>query len=215
MTHLWNVPVFNKNQPPAVTITSPKDGAVVADGVLTLLRAEAYDVEHDNLAYTWKDGGATLGTARSMSWKFSPGWHNVSVQVYDGSDTTVVNVTIFSNSQPTITILEPKDQSSHKTTQKISFSAQVHDADGDPVTFEWREGTKVLSRSGNFTQKLGKGVHYIKINASDGRGSVESDELVIKVEEPPKAGFIPGVETVMVAAAVAVAAILAVWRRRG
>ena len=149
-----------------------------------------------------------------MSWKFSPGWHNISVRVYDGTDTTVVGVTIFANSQPTIKILEPPVQSTRKTTDKIRFSAQVSDADGDPVTFEWREGSKVLSRSGNFTQKLGKGIHYIKITASDGRSVVESDELVIKVEEPAKAGFIPGVETAMVAAAVAVAAVLAVWRRR-
>jgi hypothetical protein len=37
VTHNWNVPVFNKNQPPAVTITSPKEGAIVSDGALTLL----------------------------------------------------------------------------------------------------------------------------------------------------------------------------------
>lgn len=214
ITHIWNVPVRNKNQPPVVTIASPRDGAVVSDQNLTLLRAEAYDAEHDNLAYTWKDGSATIGTARSMSWKFSPGWHNVSVRVYDGTDTTIVSVTIFANSQPAIKILEPPVQSARKTTDKVRFSAQVSDADGDFVTFEWREGSKVLSREANFTMKFSKGVHYIKINASDGRGSVESDELVIKVEEPAKAGFIPGVETVLVAAAVAVAAVLSVWRRR-
>ncbi len=214
ITRVWSVPVFNKNQPPVVTIASPKAGAVVSDQGLTALSAEAYDPERDNLAYTWKDGGATLGTKRLMNWKFSPGWHNVSVQVFDGTDTTVVNVTIFCNSQPTITILEPAAQSSRNTTDKIRFSAEVRDADGDPVTFEWREGSNVLSREANFTKKFSKGLHYIKINASDGRGSVESDELVIKVEEPPKSGFLPGAETALLAAAVVVAALLALWRRR-
>ena len=50
--------------------------------------------------------------------------------------------------------------------------------------------------------------------ASDGRGFNESDELIIKVEEPASSGFIPGTETVLLAAAVAVAAALAVWRKR-
>jgi hypothetical protein len=213
-TQAWNIPVFNKNQPPVVTITSPRDGAVVSDQALTLLRADVYDAEHDNLAYTWKDGGATMGTARSMSWKFSPGRHNVSVHVFDGTDTTVANVTIFSNSQPTITIKEPGAESKRKTTDSIRFSAEVSDADGDPVTFEWREGSRVLSRSANFTMKLSKGLHYIKINASDGRSSVESDEIIVKVEEPPKSGFIPGTETALLAVAAAVAAAAAVWRRR-
>ena len=214
-TRTWNVPVFNVRQPPVVTITSPKDGAVVSDQNFTGLRADVYDPEHGNLAYSWKDGGATLGNLRTMTSKFSPGWHNVSIHVDYGSGTVVANVTIFSNSQPAINIIEPPAQSTRKTTDKVRFSAQVSDADGDPVTFEWREGSKVLSREANFTLKLSKGLHYIKISASDGRGSVESDELVIKVEEPAKAGFVPGVETVMVVSAVAVAAVLAVWRRRG
>jgi len=214
ITRTWNVPVRNKNKPPEVNITSPKDGAIESPDLPTLLRAEAYDADFDKLAYTWKDNGVTLGNTRSMNWKFSPGWHNVSVYVYDGTDTTPANVTIFSNSMPTIKILEPPAESTRKTTDKVRFSAEVYDADGDPVTFEWREGSKVLSREGNFTMKFSKGLHYIKIVASDGRGSIESDEVILKVEEPPSSGFIPGTETVLLAVAVAVAAALAVWRKR-
>ncbi|MBM4248852.1 MAG: hypothetical protein FJ149_05355 [Euryarchaeota archaeon] len=214
--HTWAVPVLNRNQPPVVNITSIRDGQVIPLGAPTLLRAEAYDAEHDNLAYTWKDNGVTIGVVRSMNLPngFSPGWHIVSVHVYDGTDTAVVNVTIFSDSKPSIVILTPDVESKAKTTDNILFSARVFDEDGDPVTLEWREGDRVLSREANFTKKLGRGLHYIKINASDGRGYNESSEIVIRVEEPPKSGFIPGTETLMVAAALAAVGALAALRRR-
>jgi hypothetical protein len=210
----WSVPVFNIKKEPSVNIISPKDGAVVSAQNLTSLRADVYDPEHGNLAYTWKDGNTTLGNLRIMSWKFSPGWHNVSIHVDYGVGTVVVSVTIFSNSQPTIEILQPGQESTRKTTDKVQFSASVYDLDGDPVTFQWLEGSKLLSTSGNFSTKLSKGLHYIKIRASDGRSSVESDEIIVKVEEPPKSGFVPGTETALIVVAAAVAGLLAVWRRR-
>ena len=211
--HNWTVPVFNRNQPPVVTIDSPTAGGVYPTADFVALRVTAFSPEFNKMTYTWKDYNVTVGNLKSMKWMFSPGWHNVSVQVYDGFDTTVASVTIFSDSPPTIEILSPQDMSSFKTTDKIHFSASVYDVDGDAVSFEWREGSKVLSREGNFTLKLGKGVHYIRINASDGRGFAETPEFVVKVSEPPKSGFLPGLETGLVMAATAVA-LVALWRRR-
>jgi hypothetical protein len=213
VNHGWTVPVFNKDQPPQVTIDSPAEGGVYPAADFVALRVTAFSPEFNKMTYTWKDGNVTLGNMKSMKWMFSPGWHNVSVQVYDGFVTTVADVTIFSDSPPTIQILSPKDMSNFKTTDGIRFSASVYDLDGDAVTFEWREGTKVLSREGNFTLKLGRGVHYIRINASDGHGFAQTPDLVVKVEESKKSGFLPGPVTGMVLAAAAVA-LIALWRRR-
>ena len=214
VSHCWTVPVFNRNQPPQVTILSPTPGEVVKAGELVALRADAFDPEFDKLTYTWKADGAHLGTVRSMKYKFSPGWHNLSIEVYDGTDTTVKGVSIFSDSSPSIEILSPTEKRNFKATDSIKFGVSVYDEDGDPVTFEWRDGGKVLSSEGNFTRKLGTGVHYIRVNASDGRGYNQSEEMIIKIEAVKKSGFLPGVETALAVAALAVAAATAFLRKR-
>jgi hypothetical protein len=224
-TMTWYIQVQNKNRPPVVTITSPQPGGIYPEGQMIRLSADATDPEPDTtLAFIWKEGTIALGKTRSLNWKFTAGSHTVSVLVDDGTDTTQVNVTFFSDSIPTVNITSPEDRKHYKTTQYINFSATVNDKDGDTVTVQWRERAKsgkdpVLSNAANFTKKLGKGPHEIYINATDGRNWVETPTMLIFVDEPPKqTGFLPGFELYSALAAMlaAVAAVSIFWRgRRG
>jgi len=211
--HSWTVPVFNKNQKPIVGIIQPKDGQVFAEGTMILFRSDAGDPDGDKLTYTWKEGNNTLGQARTLSWKFQPGNHTVTVYVWDGTDTTAVNITVFVASVPEITIISPQDRARFKTTDNIKFCATVSDKDGDKVTVQWRDGTKVLSTNLNFTKKLGKGTHYIKLNATDGRNGTEQ-EIVVVVEEAKTVGFLPGFESVLAMAAISCVALGSVAMRK-
>jgi hypothetical protein len=221
-TMTWYVLVHNKNRPPNVEISSPTEGAIFPEGQVLRLSANAQDPESDNLAYTWKEGNTTLGNTRSLNLKFAPGNHTASIYVDDGTDTTVKNVSFFSDSVPTINITAPADRSHFKTTDKIQFTATAYDKDGDKVTIEWRDKYgkgSVLSRDLNFTKKLGAGTHEISLNATDGRNPVETPSILIFVAEPPKpTGIIPGFElfTVLAAVLAAAAAVTILLRgRRG
>ncbi|MGQ9582592.1 MAG: Ig-like domain-containing protein [Thermoplasmatota archaeon] len=216
----WTVPVFNTNQRPEVTITSPIEGSVHQEGgPLILLRAEASDPDLDPndpsapaLIYTWKEGGATLGIAKSVRYKFPPGRHVVEVHVWDGVEDTVASVSFFVDSLPTVNVLSPGELTKQKEGRAVKFSAEVYDRDGDELTLEWREGTRVLSTSANFTMKFGAGVHYIELNVTDGRNYVEK-RLTLKVEAEEKGGLIPGYNGA--AAAIALLAALGAVMLRG
>ncbi|MEM4728521.1 MAG: Ig-like domain-containing protein [Thermoplasmata archaeon] len=207
-SHSWSVPVFNTNQRPRITIISPAEGSIYPEGgPLVLLRAEAIDPDIDPndpeapaLVYTWKEGNATLGISRSLRYKFPPGWHTVEVHVWDGFEDTVASVRFFVDSIPTVNILSPGELHKCREGSAVRFSAEVFDRDGDTLTLEWREGTKVLSTSANFTKKFSPGVHYIDLNVTDGRNYVEK-RLTLKVEAEPKKGLLPGATAPATAAA--------------
>ncbi len=219
-SHSWSVPVFNTNQRPEITITSPSVGSVYREGgPLVLLRAEAWDPDIDPndpsapaLIYSWKEGGATLGRGKSLKYKFPPGWHIVEVHVWDGVEDTVASVSFFVDSLPTVNLLSPGEFSKHKEGRAVNFSAEIYDRDGDNLTIEWREGAKVLSTSANFTMKFSAGVHYIELNVTDGRSYVEK-RLTLKVEAEPRAGILPGYGSTAALTALLAALGLALLRR--
>jgi hypothetical protein len=217
-TLTWNILVYNRNRPPDVEITSPPEGGIFADGQIVRFSLKASDPERDPLTYLWKEGNTALGNTLSLTRKFSPGNHTVSVIVEDGIDNTTVNVKFFIDSIPTINITAPEAGKHFKTSDKIQFSATAFDRDGDKVTVEWRDKYgkgSVLSHDLNFTKKLGKGTHEIYINATDGRNSVETTSILIRVDEPPKPdGLLPGFELFTVLAAVlAAAAVVSIFLR--
>lgn len=208
VTHTWTIPVQDKNRLPVVNIVSPAEAGTYPAGQMLLLRAEASDPEFDPLTYSWKEGNTTLGNTRSLNWKFSPGNHTVTVLVGDGTGTTRQNVTFFMDSNPVISITAPEDRKHFKTSDKIKFTSQAYDPDGSQVTVEWRDGTKVLSRSADFSTKLSQGFHDIALNVTDGRNFVETRITVIVDAEAGK-GPIPGFGVVtFLAAALAAAAVL-------
>jgi hypothetical protein len=217
-THSWDIPVRNKNQKPEVDITSPLEAGIYLEGQMLRLSAKVNDPEKDTLSYTWKEGNGTLGRTLSLNQKFGPGSHTVTIYVDDGTDTTVKNVTFFSDSIPNATILSPIEGKHYKTTDAINFSAIVFDRDGDTVTVEWRDTYRkvsVLSHDVNFTKKLGKGRHDIILNVTDGRNSFETPYITIHVDEPKNGGgFIPGFELFALLAAIlaAAAAVTIFWR---
>lgn len=131
------------NTPPAVTITSPMEGATFTIGQTITFTATATDPEDGNLtaSIVWTsslDGNIGSGGSFNLS-TLTVGNHEILASVTDlngqtGSD--LVSITIESstaeNTLPVVTISAPGDGDLFNTTDTIAFRATAYDAeDGD------------------------------------------------------------------------------------
>ena len=114
---------------------------------------------------------------------------------------TVVNL----NRAPgEVRITFPPDGSSYEEGAKVHFIGMALDEDGDAVTFQWYEGTKLLGAGTDFNySKLKAGRHNITLKASDATNSGTAN-IIVKVNAKKSQ---PGFELLAVIAAVALAAV--------
>ena len=124
------------------------------------------------------------------------------------------NVTVNNiNRLPTgVLITFPPTNSTFDEGGKIHFIGVGADPDGDPITFQWYEGTKLLGSGAelNYT-KLGAGKHTITLKVADAT-SYSSSSIIVKVNKKSTPGF-DGVAAVA-AIAVALVAVAAIGRRK-
>jgi hypothetical protein len=186
------------NQAPAVTITSPAEGATESSDQLLPLRASVMD-PNETISATnvvWEsslDGVVAIGTRAATT--LSPGSHVLSATATDafgftGSDS--VSVTIVAGSgKPSAVILTPGDNTSISTGTEITLIGVASDPEDGPLdgaAVEWysdRDGflgngtslPVVLSGPGceNFFQ------HVITLRVTDSDGNVDTDSIVIVV----------------------------------
>jgi hypothetical protein len=146
------------------------------------------------------------------------GTHRVTVTVSDGRgsmasvsfDLVVANV----NDLPVVKSAAPLNGTSYEKGEEVSFTATATDADGDALTFIWREGGKELGRGSPFTTTgLKPDRHTVTLVVDDGNATVERQlVLVVKGES---VGIAPTaiMLAVAVVAAVAVIAVVALAMR--
>ena len=62
------------------------------------------------------------------------------------------------------------------------------DPDGDPLSYEWRDGSTILATGPTPTVTLGLGTHTLTLEVRDGKGGSSTDEVAITVlNSPPTA----------------------------
>jgi len=133
------------------------------------------------------------------------------LQVSDGTaaiKSRSVTFQVKANSAPQVFSLDPANGWKFTKGQKILFSANASDADGDALAYCWTENGVPLSTSASFYKSdLAVGNHNIHLVVSDGKTTTEAI-LAIEITEPPAAG--PGTALFAMLGAVATIIVVAV-----
>lgn len=199
------------------------------EGKKEVFRVSAADPDTSELTYTWSLDGTRDRSQTGSTYQFQPDYkmggtvHTLRVVVSDGTNNATVdwNVNVLDvNRLPVVTITQPTNFTKFKKGEFITFSAEARDEDGDNLTYTWRDGAGKLLGTGLTisTDKLDAGTQTVRLEVSDGKGSVYVDVVVAIAKpaaKPAAKGFIPGFSTAAASAAAALAMVaVGVARRR-
>jgi hypothetical protein len=199
----------------------------IPEGKKEVFRVTALDPEEAPLSYTWYIDGVRDRTQAGPSYQFQPDFrmggavHRLKVVVSAGEDNATVEwaVTVVDvNRLPTGAISQPTNFTKFRKGEFITFIAEARDEDGDNLTLSWRDGAGKLLGTGTTmsTDKLEAGTQTVRLEISDGKGSVYID-VVVAIAKPspaPSKGFIPGFAALAVVSAALSALVLGLRRRR-
>lgn len=157
---------------------------IVPGGTVSLNASGSSDSDGTIVSYQWKDGSTILSTKSSFSTDgFSTGTHTITLTVTDddgatGTDTVIVNVT--TNSAPT---------ANAGTDKTVTYGSSVYlsasgssDSDGTIVSYEWKDGTTLLSTKSSFyISTLTTKTHTITLTVTDDDGSTGTDTVLVNV----------------------------------
>ena len=140
-------------------------------------------------SYQWKEGSTILSNAASFTYTApsSAGTHTLTLTVTDddgatGSDTMVVTVTNppAANQAPTA---DAGSDKSVQTNQSITITGSGSDSDGSITSYQWKEGSTILSNAASFTYTApsSAGTHTLTLTVTDDDGATGSDTMVVTV----------------------------------
>lgn len=170
------------------------------------------DAENDSLLFAWTQVGGlriSLGENNTPLLSFNAPQVDKTetllfrLDVFDGRDTSSINVTVIIRDQNTAPIVSVESHSANvdETTQ-LNLKALVNDADGDFLTYEWRQTSgPAVSMSGQNTQSVTLTMPQVSSNQSitiavfvfDGEKEVSSVTTltIIDTTEPTTGGSAP------------------------
>jgi len=147
----------NPNTPPSVSITNPIDGTIFSTAPATIvIGASASDSGGSVTNVEFYQGGTKLGQDTSSPYSFT--WNNVAAGSYtltavaydNGGLTTtsaVVNITVTSNTPPTVSITGPTDGQTISTAPaNITINANASDTGGSITNVEFYQGGTKLGQ---------------------------------------------------------------------
>ncbi|MBM4248851.1 MAG: tandem-95 repeat protein [Euryarchaeota archaeon] len=223
---VWNITVVNVNRnPKEVKINTPRTGDSYMERTEVEFSGSAKDDDGDELTYTWLDGRTEIGTGKSFSTTaLKPGVHTIVLEVSDGTGTTKskqVSITITPNTSPQILSLEPTTGARFQPGKRIDFTVQARDAEGDPLTYQWSLGGRVLSTQPSFSASdIKEGTHSIMLSIYDGY-TYTNQTVMVQVAPSDAGGAGSGIlggnmMLLLVAAVGAIAMVggIAVWMMR-
>ena len=195
---MWNDPV-DANRPPVAKAGADASVPYSQQGSFRLNGSTSSDPDSHALTYSWvDDSGAQFSTGpgpKPFTTARQPGTYTFTLTVDDlhggrSSDSVTVTITddggAAGNRAPTV------DASASLNGQwpyELQFRDEqqpptylYHDAsdpDGDPLTFEWRDGSgRVVTMP---LPKLAPGTHQFSVTVRDGRGGEASDTVLVTV----------------------------------
>ncbi len=160
----------------------------VTEGSSVMLDGSAStDPDGTIISYEWKEGSSVLSTAVSFSKSdFSIGVHTIILTVIDDDGavaTDDVNVTV--NSAPNqLPIADAGvDQSVTEGSSVMLDGSASTDPDGTIISYEWKEGSSVLSTAESFSKSdFSIGVHTLILTVTDDDGATDTDEVNVTVK---------------------------------
>jgi hypothetical protein len=219
------VNVLPVNDPPAFTSWSPNQTSVaISEGESQKFKVTVSDKESavNQLKLNWTLDGVKVSSL--TDYEFIANYDtvvgqpsktfNVTVTVNDTQALVSLNWTLTVNNMNRpprdARITFPPDGQAYDEGAKVHLIGAAADDDGDPLTYQWFDGTKLLGSGPEFNAtKLKTGKHNITLEVSDGFGSTNIT-ITIKVN----AKKTPGFEMAAVATAAIAALVLVAGRRR-
>lgn len=116
------------------------------------------------------------------------GSDSFSFKVFDGreySNAVNVNITIIDTTPNTPPVANAGDDQNITQGESVTLDGtNSSDSDGNIVSYEWKEGNRVLSSSARFTtNNFDIGVHTIVLTVIDNDGASATDSVTIRVNE--------------------------------
>jgi Galactose oxidase-like, Early set domain/Bacterial Ig domain/Glyoxal oxidase N-terminus len=179
------------NQPPAVTLTQPPNGATFTAPATVSLAATASDADGTVAKVEFFNGTTKLGEDTTAPYAFTwtgvgPGTYSLTARATDNlggtatSSASTITVNAGSSNQlPTASITSPINGAviPWKANLTITITATASDSDGTVTKVEFLDGTTVLGRDTTAPysfawNKVKAGSHSLSARATDNAGAV-------------------------------------------
>ncbi len=141
-------------------------------------------------SYLWTEGDAILGREKSIKRKFSPGVHEITIEVTDDQGRTasgMVKVTVEPlqvrvltvDAGPDLTVVEG-------TSLTLTAAATTSEPGAAIIAYLWSEDGIVLGSTQSIAVTLKEGAHQITVTATESTGQKASDTLIVNVLPAPQ-----------------------------
>ena len=189
---------------PAVTITSPADGAALTEATPLTFEATATDPQDGDVtaSLVWtSDLDGPIGSGGSFtSAALTPGAHTITATAIDGDGNAgsgAVTVTVNANAEPVVEIASPLHGSSSLPGTPLTFIGSALDTeDGDlSASLAWSSSLdgSIGTGAGFTTSSLSEGTHVITASATDSLGATGTAAITtIRLPEPGSEGLLAG-----------------------
>ena len=134
-------------------------------------------------SYQWKRGSTILSNSASFNYvPNTTGNHVLTLYVTDDdgavdTDTMIVSSIARPNKRP---VANAGANRSSIFNRAITISGSGSDSDGSIVSYQWREGSTVLSNSRVFAYTPRRwGNHVLTLYVTDNRGAVDTDTMIV------------------------------------
>jgi RHS repeat-associated protein len=186
------------NAPPAVSITSPTNGATFTAPSNITVTAIASDSDGSISRVDFYQGTTLLGTATTSPYTIA--WNNVAAGGYTltaratdnlGATTTSNSVNITVGSPPTVSLTTPTNGTSFTATANVTITATASASNGSINRVEFYQGSSLIgtSTASPYTiswNNVAAGSYTLKARAIDNSGvSTDSNPVSITVNAPP------------------------------
>lgn len=206
---------FARGNRPPVADAGPNLALFTEEQRATVIAGSATDPEGDTLTYRWMEGDTEL-----VSWRlggangecpldlgtlpsFRSGEHVLRLEVSDGgavsTDTMILTV---NNSAPHPA---PVGGGTYEIGAPVILGGQVADFDGDPVTYRWLEGERLLfsgeaqtvyggdpiTLPSHTLYGLGLGAHALTLQVDDGTNAPVSSTIVVTIVDTTVPTLVP------------------------
>jgi sugar lactone lactonase YvrE len=183
----FTVTVNDVNRAPVVTanpIPTPIQ-APSPSGASVNLQGSATDPDGDTVSYQWFDGASQIANTASATVTLGIGTHSIFLLATDSkgasASTAAQSVTVTAppgTNQAPVAVANALPATIEATspagaTVNLNGSGSS-DADGDPLSFSWRDNGTQIATTMTASVTLAIGTHSITLTVSDGRGGVST-----------------------------------------
>jgi outer membrane protein OmpA-like peptidoglycan-associated protein len=161
-----------------------------------MVNVNASDPDGDALAYSWTaSGGSIQGSGAQVTWMIgglAPGNYRATVNISDNRGGTIsctadLRVDPRPNRPPTAML--SADRTTVLVGERVGFTANCMDPDGDPLTYTWTTNGGQIVGTGAAVQLdttgLAPGSYTVTVRCEDGRGGAADASATVQVQAPP------------------------------